>query len=75
MNNSTMLSEIEIGKKASIEGKTPHSSSTIYAEDKTDLRMLRCGTSKPEGAFVKVNFSDERKMEACRTLNKMMGGR
>lgn len=72
MNNSTMKTAVVFGNKVGKYYSEKHScSTTVYIDE----RLLAQHTLYNSGAFKTVDYTDEKKMETYRKVNKMLGGK
>lgn len=74
MSNNTIHSKAVLGRKVSVETKVHSHSTTIRYRGNDTIKVSRYSPSEIGTGFVKVDFSDQRKMDTCRKLNKIMGG-
>lgn len=71
MNNSTVKTSISFGNKASYSYTESRSYSTrAHFDEMTFMNSQSYYT----GQYTTVDFSDEKKMDVYRKLNKMLGG-
>ena len=76
MITGTMKEKVLFGKKATL-GIGIGSDSTLYHTERDYLtRMIKVGGdfSALKSDYQKVDFSEQKKMNVCRQLNKLMGG-
>lgn len=72
MSDSTAKTTIEFGEKASFSRMEPRSCSTTVHIDEM---VLVHSFSYSSGSYKTVDYSDEKKMDTYRKVNKMLGGK
>lgn len=72
MDDSTVKATVEFGEKATFSHTAAISQSTTAYVDETltTQPVFYCS-----GTYKSVDYSDERKMEIYRKINKMLGGK
>ena len=76
MITETMKEKVMFGKKATQRDETSSNSTLYYSEKEYLTRMIRVGNdfSVFKSNYQKVDFSEQKRMNMCRQLNKMIGG-
>ena len=72
MSDSTVKTAVEFGEKASFSHKEPDSCSTIAYIDEM---VLAHSFSYGSGSYKTVDYTDKKKMDTYRKVNKMLGGK
>ena len=74
MGNSTFKSKVEYGKKAVIKNFSSTQLTSVSANGHIEIKMNYSNDSSLNSGFRKVDFSDQKRQDAYRRINKMMGG-
>lgn len=74
MGNSTLKSKVEYGAKAVVKVISPTYSTAVSTNGQIEIKMNYGKDSSIDSGFRKVDFSDQKRQDAYRRINRMMGG-
>lgn len=74
MGNSTLKSKVEYGTKAVVKVITSTYSTAVSTNGQIEIKMNYSKDNSMDSGFRKVDFSDQKRQNAYRRINKMMGG-
>lgn len=74
MRTTTTSPKVHYGKRVTMETSGRACSTTIKSHELVGMKMKQSEGSALESGFRRVDFSDKKREEAYRKINKMLGG-
>ena len=74
MGNSTLQSKVKYGTRAVVKEIPSTYSTAVSAKGQIEIKMNYSKDNSIDSGFRSVNFSDQKRQNAYRKINKMMGG-